>query len=161
MNNITVLGRIGREPELKHTASGTAILNFPIADSKKVQGNEITTWFDCSIFGTRAEKLQQYIRKGEQITVSGSIELQKWTGQDGVEKSKIALNVSDVGFVSGQSQQQSRQQYQQQTQGFAQPQQQAQGFQGGFGSHAAQQQSQGQPVQQGRTLDDFDDDVPF
>lgn len=172
MNNITVFGRIGRDPEMRTTANGTSVLNFPIADSKKVQGNEITTWFDCSLFGTRAEKLAPYIRKGEQISVSGSIELQKWTGQDGTEKSKIVLTVSDVGLVSGQSQ--SQQPAQQQPQGFAQQPQQgfapppAQGFQQpqGFGSHAPQQLPQGHPdrqaqAQQGRSLDDFSDDIPF
>lgn len=173
MNNITVFGRVGRDPEMRTTANGTSVLNFPVADSKKVQGNEITTWFDCSLFGGRAEKLAPYIRKGEQISVSGSIELQKWTGQDGTEKSKIALTVSDVALVSGQSQ---SQQPSQQPQGFTQQPQQgfapppAQGIQRqpqGFGSHAPQQLPQGHPDRQAQAQPSqaggFDqmEDIPF
>jgi len=101
MNNITILGRIGREPELRTTASGTQVLNFPVADSKKVRGEEKTTWYECSIFGNRAQSLQQYIRKGDQISVSGSHELQTWDKDDGSKGFKCSVMVNDVGLVNG------------------------------------------------------------
>ena len=150
MNSITILGRIGRDPEMRTTASGTQILSFPVADSKKVQGNEKTTWYECSIFGARAQALQQYIRKGEQITVSGSHELQTWDKDDGSKGFKCAVMVNDVGLIGGQ--------------GSAPAQQQAP--QGGFNQQQPQKFRQ-QPQQAPQTqaapggFDDFDDDIGF
>lgn len=146
MNNITILGRIGRDPEMRTTASGTQILSFPVADSKKVRDVEKTTWYECSIFGARAAALQQYIRKGEQITVSGSHELQTWDKDDGTKGFKCAVMVNDVGLINGQGN------APQQNQGFNQ---QPQGQ--GFGQQAAPQQQQ--PAPSGFDVDDSS--IPF
>lgn len=154
MANITILGRIGREPELKTTQGGTTILSFPVADSKKIKGEEKTTWYDCAIFGQRATALQPYIRKGEQIYVVGEHELQTWNKEDGSQGAKCAVMVSDVKLIGGQQQaQQGYQQPAQQRQ--PAPQQPAPAQQptpNGFG------QPTGQPAPAPQGFDDFDDD---
>ena len=160
MANITILGRIGREPELKTTQGGTTILSFPVADSKKIKGEEKTTWYDCAIFGQRATSLQQYIRKGEQIYVVGEHELQTWTKEDGSQGAKCAVMVSDIKLIGGQ-QQQGYQQQAPQSQGNVtaamqqrQPAPQQPAPQG-FG------QPTGQPAPPPNKFDDFDSDIPF
>ena len=132
MISITFLGRVGREPELKTTAGGTQIVSFPVACSKKVKGEDHTTWFDCSIFGNRGATAQQYIQKGDQICITGEMELQTWDKPDGTKGFKCAVMVSNFGFVAGnarstgapaqQPQQQAAQQQQrpQQPRGFGQ-----------------------------------------
>ncbi len=143
MNTITILGRIGREPEMRTTASGTQILSFPVADSKKVQGAEKTTWFDCAIFGNRAAALQQYIQKGDQVVVTGEMELQTFQKNDGTQGFKCAVMVNNVGLVGGNNR--TTAPAQQQT-----PRQQ----QGGFAPPT------GQPAPRPGGFDDFEDDLP-
>jgi len=158
MNNITISGRVGRDAELRVIPSGTPVLSFPVASSKKVNQVEKTTWFECSLFGKRAESLQQYITKGGQVVVTGSVELEQFQKNDGTSGAKIKVFVTDIDLVGGKP---AGQQAQQPQQGFAQPQQPAQGFaqpQQGFGSHAPQQRPQAQPAQ---GFDNFDDDIPF
>ena len=71
MNNITIAGSLGRDAELKHLSSGDSICNFSIADS---QGRDKPTiWWNCSLFGKRADSLAQYLTKGQAVTVSGSV----------------------------------------------------------------------------------------
>lgn len=164
MANITLLGRIGREPEMRTTQGGMAVLSFPVADSKKVKGVEKTTWYDCAIFGARAEALQQYIRKGEQIYINGEHELDTWDKDDGTKGFKCKVAVSDVKLIGGQAagqQPAQNQGFQQPAQGFNQQPQQAP-VQGGFTQQpmtSAQMAPQAQQDDGG--FDDFDLDIPF
>lgn len=162
MNNITILGRVGREPEMRTTQGGMSVLSFPVADSKKIKGEEKTTWYDCTMFGDRGVALQQYIRKGDQITVTGEHELQTWDKDDGSKGFKCCVMVNNVGLVNSQQAPtvakpagQPAHTYQppQPQGGFQQPQQ-------GFG----QQQPSGQaaPAPQGGGFpNSLDDDIPF
>ena len=135
MNSLTISGRIGRDAELRTTAGGMEVLSFPVASSKKVKGEERTTWFECAIFGKRAQSLSNYIQKGGQIVVTGSCELDVYQKNDGTTGAKIKVMVNDVDLVGGRppapSQQQAPQQFQQapQPQGFGQQPPQQQGFQ--------------------------------
>jgi single-strand DNA-binding protein len=145
MNNITISGRVGRDAELRVIPSGTPVLSFPVASSKKVNQVEKTTWFECSLFGKRAESLQQYITKGGQVVVTGSVELEQFQKSDGTSGAKIKVFVTDIDLVGGRPSGQQAQQPQQ-----------------GFGSHAPQQRQQAQPAQQHPSPSEFDDsDIPF
>ena len=149
MNTITILGRVGRDPELRTTAGGTQVLSFPVADSKKVKGEDKTTWYDCSLFGSRATSLQPYIQKGNQICVTGEHELQTWQKDDGTTGFKCSVKVNNVGFVSSGMNQgaQPTQPASQPAQGFQQPQQ-------GFNNPPPA------PVQPSPD-DDFSQSIPF
>ena len=86
------IGNIGKEPEMKYTASGEAICNFSIACSEswkdKATGEkkELTEWVRISFFGKLAEICGQYLKKGSQVYVEGSIRTRKWTDKDGQER---------------------------------------------------------------------------
>ncbi|MDD2742540.1 MAG: single-stranded DNA-binding protein [Rhodocyclaceae bacterium] len=86
------IGNLGRDPEMRYTASGDAICNFSIACSEswkdKATGEkkEQTEWVRISFFGKLAEICGQYLKKGSQVYVEGSLRTRKWTDKDGQEK---------------------------------------------------------------------------
>ena len=104
MNNISIIGRIGKEIELKFLPSGSAIANFSIAvnqDYKKQDGSKVekTSWFDITAFGKTAENLNNFFNKGSMIGISGELEQQTWTSQDGTNKSKVIIKLQSFTFI--------------------------------------------------------------
>ena len=83
MNVITVAGQLGRDSELKQVGENV-VLNFSVADS---QGREKPTiWWNCGLWGKRGESLKQYLLKGQNVTVSGSLTEREYTDKDGVKR---------------------------------------------------------------------------
>lgn len=101
MNVWTFLGRLGRPAELRRTQNGTAVLNFACAVDSGYGDRKTTTWVDCSLFGKRAESLEQYMGKGQQVVVSGEARLETFTKRDGTDGSKVAVDVNEVTLVGG------------------------------------------------------------
>lgn len=99
MNNITVAGNIGKDAELRHLPNGDPVVNFSVADS---QGRDKgTIWWNCQLFGKRAESLHQYLTKGQQVTVSGSVSERKYTDKTGAERTSMEIRVNDVALQGG------------------------------------------------------------
>jgi single-strand DNA-binding protein len=99
MNVITIAGQLGRAAEVKHLNSGDAICNFSIADSMgKDKG---TIWWNCSLFGKRAESLAPYLVKGQAVTVSGTVSEREWTDKDGAKRKSMDVRVNDVALQGG------------------------------------------------------------
>jgi single-strand DNA-binding protein len=71
MEIITIAGRIGKDAEMRRLQSGDAITSFSVAVDRRQGGEKVTKWYDCSIFGDRGTKVAEYIRKGDNITVTG------------------------------------------------------------------------------------------
>lgn len=129
MNNITVAGPLGKDAELRNLSDGTSVLSFSVADS---QGREKPTiWWNCSLFGKRAESLQQYLTKGQAVAVSGSVTEREWTDKDGHKRKSMDLRVADVAL------------------------------QGGKRESAAPTPAARKPAAAGGGFDDLDSDVPF
>ena len=105
INNVVEVGRIVRDSTLKYTDSGTPVSNFSIAVNLRVKEGE--TWgveasfFDCAMFGKRAEGVNQYLLKGKQIAIRGFLEQQKWESKEGQSRSKVQIVVSDVQLLGG------------------------------------------------------------
>ena len=98
INSITIAGQLGKDAELRSLPNGDPVLNFSIADS---QGREKPTiWWACQLFGKRAESLSQYLKKGQSVTVSGTIS-QRTYQKDGVEKTTMDIRVADVALQGG------------------------------------------------------------
>tara|TARA_R110000851_G_scaffold213973_1_gene366591 strand:- start:24 stop:449 length:426 start_codon:yes stop_codon:yes gene_type:complete len=117
MNNISIIGRIGKEIELKFLPSGSAIANFSIAinqDYKKQDGTKVekTSWFDITAFGKTAENVNQFFHKGSMIGISGELEQQTWTAQDGTNKSKVIIKLQSFTFIDKKQDNQQTQQQQ-------------------------------------------------
>lgn len=99
MNVITVAGSLGKDAEVKYLANGDAICNFSVADS---QGREKPTiWWNCGLYGKRAESLSQYLVKGQAVTVTGSVSEREWTDKEGNKRKSMDVRVNDVALQGG------------------------------------------------------------
>lgn len=97
---ITLVGHLGRDPETKYAHSGTGIVTFSIATSRKDgQGNEVTTWWRCTCFGKRGEVIAQYFKKGDPILVQGEPSVRDYTKKDGSPGYSPEVVVNDFAFV--------------------------------------------------------------
>lgn len=101
INTVVLAGRTTKDPEIKVTPSGTTVLSFSLAvnDTKKnAQGEweEIANFFDCVLFGERAERIAQYIIKGSKLTINGRLHQDRWQAQDGTNRSRVSIIVQDI-----------------------------------------------------------------
>jgi single-strand DNA-binding protein len=99
MNNITVAGTLGKDCEIKQTANGNTIANFSVADS--MGRDKGTIWWNCQLWGKRAEALSSYLVKGQAVTVSGTVTEREWTDKEGSKRKSIDINVNDVALQGG------------------------------------------------------------
>lgn len=103
MNVICTAGQLGRDSEMRYLNNGDPVLAFSVADS---QGKDKPTiWWNCSLFGKRAESLSQYLKKGQSVTVSGVVTMREYTDKEGQKKQAFDIRVSDVALQGGQRQQ--------------------------------------------------------
>jgi single-strand DNA-binding protein len=119
-NQITLLGNLTRDIELKHSSSGSAIANTAIATSHKFTVNgekrEETMFVDLTFFGKSAETANSYLRKGSKVLIVGRLKQDNWVDQSGQKKSKHGVIVETMKMLDtkqdGQQQSQSQQSYQ-------------------------------------------------
>jgi single-strand DNA-binding protein len=88
---VTILGNVGRDPDVKYGANGNAVVNVSVATSRKWKDknderHEETEWHRITFFGRSAEIIGEYVRKGNRLFVTGYLKTRKWTDKDGIEK---------------------------------------------------------------------------
>ena len=99
MNNITLVGRAGRDPEVRYFESGTMVANFTLAVNA-YKKDEAPDWFNLTIWGKQAQVAADYVKKGSQIAVSGRMTSEKWTDlATGEEKSKPVVVVERITLL--------------------------------------------------------------
>ena len=99
MNNITVAGSLGKDAEVRYLPNGDPVASFSVADS---QGKEKPTiWWNCQLFGKRAESLAQYLTKGQAVAVSGTVAEREWIDKDGQKRKTMDVRVADVALQGG------------------------------------------------------------
>lgn len=92
VNKVILIGNLGADPEMRYTTSGSGICTFNLAtseswtDKQTNEKQERTEWHRVKIFGRLAEIANEYLKKGRQVYIEGSIRTDKFTGKDGVEK---------------------------------------------------------------------------
>lgn len=107
VNKFIGIGNLGKDPESRYTASGEAICNFSIACSEswkdKATGEkkENTEWVRISFFGKLAEICGQYLKKGSQVYVEGSIRTRKWTDKEGQERYTTEIRGDEMKMLGG------------------------------------------------------------
>ena len=109
INKVILIGRLGQDPELKYTPSGSAVCNFSLATSeswtdKSGQKQEKTEWHRIVVWGKLSELCNQYLAKGRQCFVEGSLQTRSWEDQSGVKKYTTEINARNVQFLGGQAQ---------------------------------------------------------
>ena len=97
---VEVIGYVGRDPELRSTASGSHVCNFSIPVEQGYGDNKVTEWYECVAFGKRAETIQSYVKKGSVLRVTGVMSTSKWE-KDGVKHQRTSLLVDDFKFLPG------------------------------------------------------------
>jgi len=104
INNVTLVGRLTRDAELKHTSGGMAICEFSLASNyTRKQGDEYVeeaSFFDCVLFGRYAEAVHQYMTKKQQIVIAAEARQERWE-KDGQKRSKVKFICTSVELVGG------------------------------------------------------------
>ena len=104
MNSLTIAGTLGKDSETSYLPNGDAVCNFSVADSMgKDKG---TIWWNCQLFGKRAESLAAYLVKGQAVSVVGTITEREWNDKEGNKRKSMNVRVQDVALQGGRKEQQ-------------------------------------------------------
>ena len=104
MNNFSFTGRLTQDSELKTTASGLSILSFSVANNTGYGDKQKTNYVNCALFGKRAEgRLKDYLKKGQEVAVTGELNLNKFTKADGQQSASLECNVNNVDLIGGRN----------------------------------------------------------
>lgn len=150
LNKVQLIGRLGRDPEIRYMQSGEAVANASVAitekwkDKNTGEKKEVTEWVRLTFYRKLAEIVGQYLKKGSEIYVEGKLTTKKWTDKEGVEK-YITEVVCDGMQMLGIGPRQDDEPQQQRPQ-------------------SKQQPPRPQPKQQHQAMPDFndmDDQIPF
>lgn len=101
LNSIVLMGRLTRDPELRHTQSGTSVTSFTLAVDRDFQskgGEKETDFIDITAWRNTAEFVANYFAKGRMAIVKGRLEIQKYTDRDGNNRQKAVVVADDVYF---------------------------------------------------------------
>lgn len=146
---VILIGHLGQDPEIRYMPSGGAVANLTLAtseswrDKQTGEMKEKTEWHRVCIFGKLAEIAGEYLRKGSQVYIEGSLQTRKWQDQNGQDRytTEVVVNVGgSMQMLGGNGGNQA---------GSQQP------------ARQPQQSQQRQPAQQNEPPMDFDDDIPF
>ena len=163
VNKVILLGRLGRDPEVRYMPNGEAVCNFSIATSetwndRNGQRQERTEWHNITMYRRLAEIAGQYLKKGREVYIEGRIQSRKYTGKDGIERTAYAIIANEMKMVGpregGGAAPYDDGGYQQ-----AAPQQNH--YQPEAPAAAAAAPRRQAPAAPAAAVDDIDDDIPF
>jgi single-strand DNA-binding protein len=106
INRVVLVGNLTKDPELRHTPSGTAVCQLRIAVNGR-RRDEAGQWvdkpnyFDVSIFGNQAESSAQYLSKGRPVGIDGRLDWREWDAQDGTKRQAVQIIAESVQFLGG------------------------------------------------------------
>ncbi len=152
INRVVISGNLTRDPELRRTQSGMAIMGFGVAVNDRRRNNQTGEWedyanyIDCTMFGNRAESLSNILTKGMKVAIEGKLRWSQWETKEGQKRNKIEVIVDELEFMSSRNGGQG---------GY-----QGGGYQGGQQGGYQQQQAASAPVIDSSSSV-YDDDIPF
>lgn len=97
---VTLIGNLGRDPEVVTTKNGKTYTKFSLATSHGHGEYKKTNWFDVKVFDKQGELTAKYLSKGRQVHVSGDLEIDRWTGNDGSMRTSVTVLANSVTFLS-------------------------------------------------------------
>ena len=106
INRVVLTGNLTRDPELRHTQSGTSVVSMRIASNtrrKDASGNWVdkANYFDVTVWGAQGENCAQYLSKGRPVAVDGRLEWREFTDKDGNNRQAIEIVADSVQFLGG------------------------------------------------------------
>ena len=149
VNKVILVGNLGKDPDVKYTASGAAVANITVAtseswnDKQTGEKQEKTEWHRVVFFRRLAEIAGEYLRKGSQVYIEGKLQTRKWQDQNGQDRYTTEIVANEMQMLGGRG-------------GEAGSRQQGGG--GGFRANAPAPQA---PAQQDQDGGFADDDIPF
>lgn len=96
INSTTLSGNVGQDPEVRWLESGSVVAKFSLAVQGYKNKEKTTMWFPCVAWGKTAETIGEYIKKGYQVTVSGSLDIEEWITPANEKRSKTVVIVRDI-----------------------------------------------------------------
>ena len=111
INQVAISGNLGRDAELRRTQGGMAILRFSVAVNERRKNNQTgewedyTNWVGCAMFGSRAEKIAEFLKSGTKVSVQGKLRYSEWE-KDGQKRTSLEVIVDEVEFMSKRQEQQ-------------------------------------------------------
>ena len=169
INKVILIGNLGQDPEIRYMPNGGAVANLTLAtseswrDKQTGENREKTEWHRVVIFGKLAEVAGEYLKKGSQVYIEGSLQTRKWQDQSGQDRytTEIVVNVGgSMQMLGGRGGDAPSQGQGGQQGGWGQPQQPQAGAQQ-FSGGGAPARSQAPAPQTNEPPIDFDDDIPF
>ena len=118
LNEVRLIGRLTRDPEMKATSTGTKVLKFGLATGRKYKGQdgvlkEDTTYVDITVFARLAEVCETYCKRGDLIFIGGRLNFEQWQNQEGQNRTKLSVIAENIQFLTPKNSNQQGQQYQQ------------------------------------------------
>lgn len=106
VNKVILVGRLGKDPELRFTPSQTPVCSFPLATSerrKNAEGEwaEQTEWHSVVVWGKQGENCSQFLQKGREVFIEGRIQTRKWQDQQGNDRYRTEVIANNVQFLGG------------------------------------------------------------
>ena len=148
VNKAIIVGNVGQDPEVRYMPSGSAVAEVSVAtseqwkDKQSGEKQERTEWHRVTFFGRLAEVVGEYVRKGSQIYIEGSIRTEKWQDKQGQDRYTTKIIANEMQMLGGR------------TGGST-------GFQQDAPSHAPSQSAPTAAAAPAGSSADFDDDIPF
>jgi single-strand DNA-binding protein len=103
INSVVLVGNLTKDPELRHTPSGTAVTTLRVAVNDRVKKGEEWTdaayYFDVTVWGRTAENCAQYLAKGRPVGVQGKLTWREWDAQDGSKRQSVEVVADNVQFL--------------------------------------------------------------
>ena len=107
LNQIVIMGRLGKDPELRRTQSGVAVATFNVAVDRdfkdKATGQRATDWITCVAWRSTAEFVEKYFAKGSQVLVAGRLQMRDWTDKDGNKRISAEVQAENVYFAGAKT----------------------------------------------------------
>jgi single-strand DNA-binding protein len=105
-NKITIVGNLGRDPELRYTPQGKAVCSFSMATNEKRRDKsgemqDVTTWFRITLWGSQAENANKFLAKGRSVYIEGRLRVEDWTDRDNNSRYTLEVTATDMQFLGG------------------------------------------------------------
>ena len=103
-NKVILVGNLGRDPELRYIPDGTAVCSFSLATnerrkSKSGDFQDVTTWFNVTLWRRQAEVASQYLSKGRQVYIEGRLSLREYQDRDGNTRTSLDVQGTEIQFI--------------------------------------------------------------
>lgn len=104
LNQIVIMGRLGKDPEIRRTQSGKAVASFSLAvdrEKKSADGDRVTDWIECVAWEKKAEFAEKYVHKGDNVAVKGRLQIRSWKDKEGNNRKTAEVLVESIYFGAG------------------------------------------------------------